>query len=223
MGSPVGEPERSADEGPQRRGTVARVELGKTEVTQGQWKAVMGSNPSRFSSCGDDCPVERVSWDEVQSYIGKLNAKTGKEYRLPSEAQWEYAARAGTSTAFFTGQTITPSQANFDGEYTYNGSAKGENRKTTVKVGSFGANAFGLQDMHGNVWEWVQDCYDEGAYSGKAPSDGGAYEVAGCSLRVARGGSWIYFPQFLRSAYRFWDSPGSRVFNIGFRLARMLP
>jgi formylglycine-generating enzyme required for sulfatase activity len=222
MGSPNDEPERRPDEGPQRRVNVAAFAIGKYEVTQGQWKAVMGSNPSRFLACGDECPVEQVSWDDAQEYIRRLRAKTGKSYRLPSEAEWEYAARAGTTTPFHTGSMITAAQANFDGNYTYAGSSKGEYRQTTMRVGSFSANAFGLHDMHGNVWEWVQDCYDKDAYAGKAPSDGRAYEMPGCSSRVLRGGSWSFNPAWARSAHRVRYPPGNRSL-IGFRLARMLP
>ena len=224
MGSPDNEPDRHADEGPQRRVSLGAFQLGQTEVTQGLWRAVMGDNPSRFSGCGADCPVEQVSWNDAQPFIEKLNQQTGQRFRLPSEAEWEYAARAGTTTPFHTGQTITPAQANFDGNSTYNGSAKGEYRQKTVRVGSFAPNAWGLNDMHGNVWEWVQDCYDEQAYRGKAPNDGGAYEVAGCSLRVLRGGSWDVIPRIARAAYRNWNAPDYRnIYFVGFRLARMLP
>lgn len=223
MGSPADEPQRQADEGPQRRVSLKGFAMGKTEVTQGQWMALMGSNPSHFKTCGDDCPVEKVSWADAQEYIRRLNAKTGKPYTLPSEAQWEYAARAGTTTPFHTGQTITPAQANFDRNYTYNGSVKGEYRGKTVKAGSFAPNAFGLHDVHGNVWEWVQDCYDQQAYSGKAPSDGTALEAAGCDSRVLRGGSWGSGPGDLRAADRGGNLPRSRDNGLGFRVCRVSP
>lgn len=220
MGSPGSEPERDKNEGPQRSVQINHtLAVGKYEVTQGQWKAVMGSNPSGFSSCGDTCPVDNVSWDMAQEYLKKLNAKSGQKYRLLSEAEWEYAARAGTTTAFHTGKTITPEQANFDGNYTYNGSAKSEHRQKTVKVGSFDANAFGLYDMHGNVWEWVQDCWHENYEN--APINGESREI-NCkdTRRVLRGGSWDNGPRGLRSAERVRFSPVIRFNSSGFRIAR---
>jgi len=223
MGSPANEPERNDDEGPQRRVTLRSFAMGKTEVTQGQWKALMGSNPSSFSTCGDACPVEKVNWDEAQEYVKRLSAKTGKQYALPSEAQWEYAARAGTTTPFHTGANITTDQANFDGNLPYNGNAMGTYRQTTMKVASFGANPFGLHDMHGNVWEWVQDCYEKDAYAGKAPNDGGPYDKPSCASRVLRGGSWDYDIRYLRAADRFGFAPDHRSGNIGFRVCRVSP
>lgn len=228
MGSPAGEAGRSSDEGPQRRVNVKAFELGKTEVTQGQWKAVMGSNPSHFSLCGENCPVEQVSWNDAQEYIRKLNQMTGQRYRLPSEAEWEYAARAGCESAFNVGgqcaQKIEASEANFDGNSTYNGSVKGAYREKTTVVGSFKANNWGLSDMHGNVWEWVQDCYEDD-YSKGQPGEGSAHRGTdgACSPRVLRGGSWFDDPQSLRSAYRVMDSPAIWATGIGFRLARTVP
>lgn len=221
MGSPASEAGRFNDEGPQRNITLKSFAMGKTEVTQGQWKSIMGSNPSYFKACGDDCPVEKVSWNDAQEYIKKLNAKTGKTYSLPSEAKWEYAARGGTTTAFHTGNTISPEQSNFDGGYTYNGSAKGVDRGKTIKVGSLiSPNKYGLHDMHGNVWEWVQDCYVD--KYGVQPVDGSAHDLTNCQQRVLRGGSWNFNPQNLRSAGRNWNTPDVRNSNIGFRLARTL-
>jgi formylglycine-generating enzyme required for sulfatase activity len=215
MGSPDNEKGRNADEGPQRNVNLKSFAIGKTEVTQGQWKAIMGNNPSFFMNCGDDCAVEQVSWDDAQEYIKKLNAMTGKAYSLPSEAQWEYAARAGTTTAFHTGNTITTKQANFH-----------SNTLTTIKVASLNSpNAFGLHDMHGNVWEWTQDVWHDN-YTG-APTDGSAWLDGGNQKqRVRRGGSWINtFPDNLRSASRFRSSPDDRDngYVIGFRLAMTLP
>lgn len=220
MGSPDSEPERDTDEGPQRTVRINyTLAVGRYEITQGQWKAVMGSNPSNFSACGDTCPVENVSWDMAQEYLKKLNAKSGQQYRLLSEAEWEYAARAGTTTPFHTGKTITPQQANFDGNYIYNGSAKGVYRETTTKVGSFDANAFGLYDMHGNVLEWVEDVSHDN-YTG-APTDGSVWKVGGDSARrVLRGGSWYGNPRDLRSANRDRSTPGFRLSGTGFRIAR---
>ena len=193
--------------------------VGKYEVTQDEWVAVMGSNPSRYK--GGRNPVEQVSWSDAKAFVGKLSAKTGKGYRLLSESEWEYMARAGTSSAFYTGSTISPSQANFDGNSTYNGSSKGEYRKRTVAVGSFGANKFGVHDVHGNVLEWVEDC-SHNNYSG-APNDGGAWTTGGnCSVRVLRGGSWYNFPQWIRSADRYRFHSSRRYSYIGLRIARTL-
>jgi formylglycine-generating enzyme required for sulfatase activity len=226
MGSPASEPIRSSDEGPQRQVAISAFWMGRTEVTQGQWRAVMGNNPSHFSSCGDTCPVESVSWDDIQQFLQKLNQLTGQNYRLPTEAEWEYAARAGCTTPFNLGgqcrNKVEPSEANFDGNYTYNGSSTGVYRKKTLPVGSFAANGFGLHDMHGNVWEWVQDCHAD-SYAG-APSDGSAVNPGACSSRVRRGGSWyIGLPRNLRAANRNSDSPDLRINSFGFRLARTAP
>lgn len=219
MGSPDSEPERSSAEGPQHRVSVAKFAMGQFEVTQGQWKALMGNNPSHFSACGDECPVDNVSWDMAQEYVKKLSAKTGQKYRLPSEAEWEYAARAGTRTPFHTGETITTGQANFDGNYTYNGSAKGEYRQKTMQGDSFKANDFGLNHMHGNVWEWVQDCWHENYEN--APINGESWETnCNDTRRVLRGGSWDYDPRFLRSALRNGVTPDYRYYSSGFRIAR---
>ena len=146
-------------------------------------------------------PVINVSWDDItKEYLPWLSRKTGKTYRLLTEAEWEYAARAGTMTPFSTGWRITTDEANFDGNSTYGGSPKGGLPAETVEVGSFPANAFGLHDMHGNVWEWVADC-DTDTYM-DAPSDGRAVTPGDCGQRVLRGGSWGTGPRFLRSASR---------------------
>jgi formylglycine-generating enzyme required for sulfatase activity len=196
--------------------------VGKYEITQGQWRALMGSNPSSFKDCGDNCPVEKVRWNDAQEYIKKLNARSGQKYRLLSEAEWEYAARAGTTTPFHTGQIITTDQANFNGNATYNGSAQGVIRGKTVAVGSFGPNAFGLYDMHGNVWEWVQDSY-HASYTG-APADGSAWESGDQGGgRVLRGGSWDYDPGLLRASIRYKLDSDGRLSNIGFRVCRASP
>ena len=219
MGSPASEPERDNDEGPQHRVTIGQAfAVGKFEVTQAEWRSVMGTDPSHFK--GGRKPVESVSWDDAQAFVRRLGAKTGKPYRLLSEAEWEYAARAGTTTPFHTGATITTDQANYHGTYTYNGSRKGQYRGETVDVGAFAANAFGLHDLHGNVREWVGDCWNP-SYAG-APTDGSVWSTGDCSLRILRGGSWVIFPRFMRAALRYWDTTGARVLNIGFRIARTL-
>jgi formylglycine-generating enzyme required for sulfatase activity len=216
MGSPAASEEgRSSDEGPQRRVTIERFAMGKTAVTQGQWKAVMGGNPSWFKECGDDCPVEEVSWNDAQEYIRKLSTKTAKRYMLPSESQWEYAARGETKTVYPWGDQVGRGHANCLG------CGSEWDSKTTAPVTSFAANRYGLHIL-GNVWEWVQDCYEEKAYS-KAPSDGRAYEVVGCSSRGTRGGSWSDGSHRARSAFRSWSPAGYRSYVVGFRIARMLP
>ena len=190
--------------------------MGKFEITQGQWQAVMGTNPSYFEDCGANCPVEQVSWDDIQIFLKRLNSRdTQFEYRLPTEAEWEYAARAGTTTAFSFGDSLNSTQANFDGNYPY-ASTKGKYIHKTVKVGSYQPNAFGLYDMHGNVWEWCQDWY--GKYSSESVTDPTG-ESSG-SYRVIRGGSWNFGAVRLRSAYRFFNSPSYRYAAFGFRVVR---
>ncbi len=205
MGSAV-----NADERPQHLVYIRSFLIGRTEVTQKQWMEVMGSNPSRVSACGPGCPVDSVSWDDVQQFIQKLNQKTGQKYRLPSEAEWEYAARAGSTTDWSFGDDESKA-----GNYAWYEKNSG---RQTHPVGQKLPNAFGLFDMHGNVWEWVQDCYHN-TYFG-APTDGGAW-TTGCNggSRVLRGGSWSYSPAILRSAYRGSYDPDIRYFSNGFRLA----
>jgi formylglycine-generating enzyme len=189
--------------------------LGKHEVTQRQWQSVMGKNPSWSKSAGLDAPVEQVSWNDCQEFVKKLNAPAGHEYRLPTESEWEYACRAGTTTAFHYGDGLDSSQANFDGLYPFGNGRKGEYRETTVKVGSFRPNAWGLYDMHGNVWEWCQDWY--GDYPSGAVTD--PTGTGAGRLRVLRGGSWNNFARYCRSAIRIWDSPTYSNFNLGLRVA----
>ena len=170
-------------------------------------------------------PVACVSWDDAQSYVRWLSRKTGKHYRLLSEAEWEYAARAGTSGPFHTGSTISTDQANYRGTRTYGAGREGLYRESTVPVMSFPANAFGLHDMHGNVWEWVEDC-EHWSYE-NAPWDGSPWiavnETGGnCHKRVMRGGSWLDWPWALRSAHRVPHRADSRTSVTGFRVARTL-
>jgi formylglycine-generating enzyme required for sulfatase activity len=174
--------------------------MGKYEVTQAQWRALMGTNPSEF--VGDELPVERVKWSAAQEFLRRLNAKNdGYVYRLPSEAEWEYACRAGTTTAFSYGDSLSSSLANFDGGQPYGGAPKGLNREKTTPVGSFSPNAWGLYDMHGNVFEWCEDRYHD-SYEG-APGDGSPWTRGGVSeWRVLRGGSWYDDAKALRSASR---------------------
>ncbi len=221
MGSPVTELHRSSDEGPQRRVTLRGFQLGQTEVTQGLWQAVMGSNPSQFKDCGPGCPVEQVSWSEAQAFIQRLNQLTGQKFRLPSEAEWEYSTRAGCASAFHVGvqcrNRIEADEANFNGSFTYGGSVKGEFRKRTSPVGSFAANPWGLYDMHGNVEEWVHDCFH---WYSSAPVNGQAVDSSTCTKRQYRGGSWAHQPQDIRAAARGGNPQTDRFSTIGFRIAR---
>ncbi|MEL6286700.1 MAG: formylglycine-generating enzyme family protein, partial [Pseudomonadota bacterium] len=231
MGSPDSEAGRGSDEGPQRTVQIGySFAVGKTEVTWAEWEACVAdggcSNSGPDSRGGDEGwgkgsrPVINVSWEDAQAYADWLSRKTGERYRLLSEAEWEYVARAGTNTPFYFGNTITPDQANYAGIYTYNGGPKGTYHQKTVPVGTYPRNAFGVHDMHGNVWEWTQDCYVD-SYSG-APTDGSPRLVSDCSRRVLRGGSWGYLPQGLRSAHRFGPDPTVRNSGGGFRVARTL-
>ncbi len=214
MGSPEDEPERSEDEILHKVTLTKGFYMQTTQVTQKQWKAVMGNNPSYFKNC-DECPVESVSWNDVQEFIKKLNGIEKKElYCLPTEAQWEYSCRAGTATPFFFGKCLSTDEANYDGNYPLKGCPKGKYREKTVPVGSFAPNAWGLYDMHGNVWEWCQDWYD--TYPANAVTDPGGPSEG--SSRVGRGGSWSHLARLCRSAYRYYDSPSGRIYYLGFRL-----
>jgi formylglycine-generating enzyme required for sulfatase activity len=182
-------------------------------VTQAQWRAVMGNNPSRFKE--DRRPVESVSWEDATTFCRKASELTGRKLRLPTEAEWEYACRAGTTTEFNTGEIISADdQANYNGNYPYGNDGKGVYREETVEVGSFPGNAWGLHDMHGNVWEWCSDWY--GQYDISNIID--PYGVANGSHRVLRGGSWRGIAWFCRSAYRISCDPGGRGDDIGFRV-----
>jgi formylglycine-generating enzyme required for sulfatase activity len=228
MGSPASEKDRDSDEGPQHRVTIARpFAVGKFSVTFDEWDACLrdgGCNGHRAAdpdSGRGRRPVVDVSWNDAKVYVAWLSRKTGRTYRLLSEAEREYVTRAGTTTPFWWGHSISTSQANYNGNYTYGGGRKGEYRGKTVPVDSFQPNPFGLYQVHGNVWEWTEDCLNWN-YVG-APSDGSAWTSGECSYRVLRGGSWFVDPKFLRSADR--DSKitthrGSYI--VGFRVARTL-
>jgi formylglycine-generating enzyme required for sulfatase activity len=220
----MGSNDTETDEKPVHSVNIRSFALGKFEVTQGQWRSVMGSNPSKFSHCGDSCPVETVTWNDLQQYIQKLNQKTGQGYRLPSEAEWEYAARAGSTSKYWWGDTASHEYANYGRDECppCGGLAQGRDRwEYTAPVGQFPANAFGLYDMHGNVFEWVQDEYHEN-YNG-APTDGSAWVSSGeQKFRVLRGGSWNIYPPWFRSSYRNASTPDHLSDVEGFRLARTL-
>jgi formylglycine-generating enzyme required for sulfatase activity len=221
MGSPSSEKKRGSDERQHEVSLTKGFYLQTTEVTQRQWREIMGNNPSAFKNCGDDCPVERVSWHDCQEFIGRLNEKEGtNKYRLPTEAEWEYACRAGTKAPFSTGQCLATNQANYDGNYPMPGCPEGEYRKRTVRAGSFPPNPWGLYDMHGNVWEWCQDWYEENYPSGHVTDPEGPTSGA---ERVLRGGGWYGDVGFCRSADRRKLAPGLRKdVGIGFRVARDL-
>ncbi|MBI4808881.1 MAG: formylglycine-generating enzyme family protein [Nitrosomonadales bacterium] len=179
-----------------------------TEVTQGQWRAIMGSNPSEFYKCGSDCPVENVSWNEAKEFIKRLNARTGKLYRLPSEQEWAYACQAGMKSEYCGSENI-------DSSAWYQGNAN----STTHPVSTKRSNAWGIYDMSGNVWEWVEDCWHED-FKG-APTNGSAW-IGDGDNRVVRGGSWYSDAQSTQGARRFGFSQNGRSNNIGFRLVKTI-
>lgn len=227
MGSPESEEDRDNDEGPVHQVTFERpFAVGKYEVTFAEWDACVAGGGCKDYRPDDEGwgrgrrPVINISWKDAQNYVRWLSEKTGEAYRLLSEAEWEYVARAGTTTPFHTGTTISTDQANYNGNFTYGSGRKGEKRGKTVPVGSFPANAFGLYDVHGNVSEWTQDCW-HGDYT-DAPTDGSAWESGECGERVRRGSSWDYNPKYLRSAYRTSDAPTDRDSKFGFRVAMTL-
>ena len=224
MGSPEEEEGRHADEGPQRQVTVPSFFMGMFTVTQAQYEAVVGVNPATRSDrdrfVAPDKPVINVRWNDAKEFCDRLSQQTGRTYRLPSEAEWEYACRAGTDTPFHFGETITTLYVNYNGT-PYASVPQGEFRARTTTVGRFPANAFGLFEMHGNVWEWCLDHWHNN-YQG-APTDGSAWIVGGDSdLRVRRGGSWNYHPINCRSAYRSSDDPGYLSDYVGFRVVCVL-
>jgi len=212
MGAPKDEPDSEDSERPQHLVRVSRFLMGRYPVTQAQWRVVAGyeqvdrelkPDPSSFK--GDDRPVEQVSWYDAVEFCQRLSRTTKKNYHLPSEAQWEYACRAETETAYHFGDEITKDLANYSGEQ-------------TTPIGQYPANRWGLYDMHGNVWEWCQDYWHEN-YKG-VPTDGGAWiDDRESGLRVVRGGSWAYFPGGCRSAFRFGFTPVNDDYAFGFRVS----
>jgi formylglycine-generating enzyme required for sulfatase activity len=232
MGSPSDEPGRSPSEGPQHDVQVSDFWMGRYPVTQIQWRTVaampqqareLNPDPSRFK--GDNRPVERVSWYDAVEFCARLSAHTGREYRLPTEAEWEYACRARTTTPFSFGDMIAPEVANYNGGYAYHNGPKGENRGETTPVDHFKvANGFGLSDMHGNVLEWCEDHYHS-RYKG-APTDGSAWIDEGAEenkSRVIRGGAWDDIPWYCRSASRYNFNPRESNNDLGFRVVCVAP
>ena len=226
MGSPTSKPERDDSETPQHPREIAPFFIGKFTITQAQWRAIaalpkiyldLDPNPAHYQT--ENRPVEQISWYDATEFCARLSKKTGRNYRLPSEAEWEYACRAGTTTPFHFGETINPELANYNGDYTFRDGPKGSDRGLTMPVGSFGvANNFGLYDMHGNIWEWCADPWHKNYQD--APDDGRIWEMGGDrTRRILRGGSWNYWPRYCQSAVRFRSAPSIRYLSLGFRVA----
>jgi formylglycine-generating enzyme required for sulfatase activity len=221
MGSRAGEEGRFDDEGPAHEVTIAKAfAVGKFTVTFDEWDACVADggcknyNPSDAGWGRGRRPVINMSWDDAKGYVDWLAFKTKKSYRLLTEAEWEYAARAGSTTAYAWGNAVGARNANC------NGCGSQWDSKQTAPVGSFPPNAFGLHDMAGNVWQWVEDCYHN-TYEG-APPDGAVWASGDCGNRVLRGGSWYDNPKILRAAARYWYTKGLRFYSYGFRVARTL-
>ncbi|WP_019509103.1 bifunctional serine/threonine-protein kinase/formylglycine-generating enzyme family protein [Pleurocapsa sp. PCC 7319] len=223
MGSPESESEREPEEAPQHLVSIRPFLLSKYPITQAQWQAIMGENPARFVNkdlpiAQSKKPVERVSWFDCCLFCDQLSALIGREFRLPTEAEWEYACRGKTQTPFHFGSTISTELANYNGEDAYGSGFVGENRHQTTDVDSFSANKFGLYDLHGNVAEWCADTWHDNYQN--APSDGSAWTSNNPKDdRVLRGGSWLHFPGSCRSAQRFQSSPKNKSDAFGFRIA----
>ncbi len=226
MGSPPDEPGRQAYESPQHQVTFAKAfAAGKFSVTFAEWDACVsaggcgGYRPDDGGWGRGDRPVINVSWNDAKAYVAWLSQTTGKRYRLLSESEREYVTRAGSVSPFWWGPTIGPDQANYDGTAdVYKDGRKGEYRQKTLPVKTFQPNPWGLYQVHGNIWEWVEDCWN-GTYDG-APADGSAWTQEDCSLRVLRGGSWSINPKMLRAAFRTGYFRTFRDAYTGFRVAR---
>ena len=229
MGSPEDEEGRYEREGPQHLVKVPSFFMGRCPITQAQWRVVaslkpieqeLDPDPSKFK--GDERPVERVSWHDAMEFCARLSKLTEEEYRLPSEAEWEYACRAGTTTPFSFGESISPDLANYDASFAFGDGPTGEYREETTPVGSFYANAFGLWDMHGNVEEWCLDHWHDS--HGNAPKNGSAWvEDGSTESRVIRGGSWGSSPGNCRSASRYGYYPDVGDYSLGFRVVCVAP
>lgn len=225
MGSPPTEMYRGSET--QHRVTIPAFALGRYEVTFAQWDACVsdggcgGLKADDFGWGRGNRPAIGVNWNDAKAYVAWLSKKTGKPYRLPSESEWEYAARAGTTTAYHSGDAITPKQANFDGSMGNANAPADQNRQKTMPVGSFPPNAFGLHDVHGNVWEWTEDCWSE-EYTAATPSTGAPYSRPNCEGRVMRGGSWEDYAGDIRSAARVGSGAEETSWSDGFRVALTL-
>jgi uncharacterized protein (TIGR02996 family) len=235
MGSPAREALRDSDEGPRHQVRISRpFYLGVCPVTQAQWRRVMGNNPSYFCRTGggrdavqgmrtNDFPVESVTWSAATAFLKKLTARArerraGRTYRLPTEAEWEYACRAGTTTIFAFGNTLSSTQANFDGSQPYGDAPTGPNLQRTTPVGQYPPNGFGLKDMHGNVWEWCSD-WSEDDYYASSPRRDPTGPAGPSTARALRGGCWVDGGWACRSAYRGRRPPGDRRIGLGLRVA----
>jgi formylglycine-generating enzyme required for sulfatase activity/serine/threonine protein kinase len=229
MGSPLDEKERSNSEEPHEVTISKPFYMGKYEVTQAQYQCLTGTNPSWFSTAGSGrdkvvdqdtrrLPVETVSWEEAAAYCAALGRKTGRAARLPSEAEWEYACRAGTTSSFHFDGQLNGTQANCYGAFPYGTSEKGPYLDRTCRVGSYPGNAFGLYDMHGNVWEWCQDWFGPYMDLKMSPEDPVRVDDGPENARVLRGGSWNNVAVYCRAAYRSWSAPGARINLIGLRV-----
>ncbi len=219
MGSPAAEPGRETEEAAHGVTLTRGFYLGRFEVTQAEWRAVMGTSPSRFAGC-DRCPVERVTWHDAKAFLLRLGRLVpGERFRLPTEAEWEYACRAGTTTPFQTGASLDARGANVDGRYPYASGPSSRFRGRTAPVGRYPPNAWGLFDLHGNVWEWTED--DHCPYAeGPAVDPLGR---CGSGLKVIRGGSWAFDVGSARSALRYTHAPADRGYSLGFRVVREKP
>lgn len=223
MGSPASERYRGAEM--QHRVRVQAFAIGAYEVTFDEWEACVADGGCNGLKLDDHTwgrgthPAIGVNWNDANAYAAWLTKKTGKPYRLPSESEWEYAARAGTTTPFSSGPTISSNEANYDGTTAFEGGAVGPNRQATMPVGSFPPNAFGLYDMHGNVWEWVQDCWSD-EYTSTSPADGSALLNGDCTGRILRGGSWEDYAGDVRAAARVASGIEDGTWSDGFRVVR---
>jgi len=218
MGSPESETERSDEELQHEVRLTKGFSCGVYPVTQAQWRAVMGTDPSQFK--GDDLPVERVRWDDAQAFCAQVRELTGTAVRLPTEAEWEYACRGGTTTPFYWGTELNGTQANCDGTEPYGTETAGPYRERTSSVGSYAEgfpHAWGLADVHGNVWEWCEDWYDAGYYA-RSPVVDPACRDCEQMYRVLRGGAWDFNPGSCRAACRNGNVPGARYNSYGFRV-----
>jgi formylglycine-generating enzyme required for sulfatase activity len=231
MGSPKREAERAENEGPQHEVTLGAYFMAQTPITQAQWRAVAGwqkldrdldPDPSNFK--GANRPVEMVNWFDALEFCRRLSQRTGQRYGLPSEAQWEYACRAGSTTPFHFGATLTPDLANYNGNFVYGKGLKGTNREQTTEVASFPANGWGLHDMHGNVWEWCEDHWHDSFNF--APGNDQPWLIPAAAddePRLLRGGSWLNRPEHCRSAFRNRNQPFNTLINVGFRVCCLPP